>query len=58
MLDLNEEKEPRAGTGGYRVLRTLRGSPAYWECAKKDVFAMIRQLGKPKRFCSFSAAES
>lgn len=31
---------------GYRVLRTLRGSPAYWESAKKDVFAMIRQLGK------------
>lgn len=30
---------------GYRVLRTLRGSPAYWEGAKKDVFAMIRQLG-------------
>lgn len=43
---------------GYRVLRTLRGSPAYWENAKKDVFAMIRQLGIPTWFCSFSAAET
>ncbi|XP_061196745.1 uncharacterized protein LOC133205019 [Saccostrea echinata] len=43
---------------GYRVLRTLRGSPAYWENAKKDIFAMIRQLGVPTWFCSFSAAET
>ena len=43
---------------GYRVLRTLRGSPPYWEQAKHDVFAMIRQLGLPTRFCSFSAAET
>lgn len=43
---------------GYRVLRTLRGSPAYWESAKRDVFAMIRQLGIPTWFCSFSAAET
>ncbi|XP_060571280.1 uncharacterized protein LOC132729522 [Ruditapes philippinarum] len=43
---------------GYRVLRTLRGSPPYWEAAKKDVFAMIRQLGIPTWFCSFSAAET
>jgi hypothetical protein len=43
---------------GYKVLRTLRGSPPYWESAKKDVFAMIRQLGIPTWFCSFSAAET
>ena len=43
---------------GYRVLRTLRGSPPYWESAKRDVFAMIRQLGIPTWFCSFSAAET
>ncbi|XP_070538346.1 putative leucine-rich repeat-containing protein DDB_G0290503 [Ptychodera flava] len=30
---------------GFRVLKTLRGSPPYWESAKKDIFAMIRQLG-------------
>lgn len=35
---------------GYRVSRQLRGSPAYWEKAKRDVFAMIRQLGVPTWF--------
>ena len=43
---------------GYRVLRTMRGSPPYWESAKRDLFAMIRQLGIPTWFCSFSAAET
>ena len=43
---------------GYRILRTLRGSPPYWEQARKDIFAMIRQLGIPTWFCSFSAAET
>lgn len=43
---------------GYRVLRTLRGSPPYWEQAKRDLFSMIRQIGIPTWFCSFSAAET
>lgn len=43
---------------GYHVLRNLRGSPPYWEKAKKDIFGMIRQLGLPTWFCSFSAAET
>ncbi|XP_061195058.1 uncharacterized protein LOC133203256 [Saccostrea echinata] len=43
---------------GFHVLRNLRGSPPYWEKAKKDIFAMIRQLGLPTWFCSFSAAET
>lgn len=43
---------------GFLVLRNLRGSPHYWEKAKKDVFAMIRQLGIPTWFCSFFAAET
>ena len=29
---------------GYNFLRALRGSPPYFEKAKKDLFAMIRQL--------------
>ena len=41
---------------GFWVLRNLRGSPPYFERCKKDVFAMIRQLGNPTWFCSFSAA--
>ncbi|XP_078349889.1 uncharacterized protein LOC144634728 [Oculina patagonica] len=43
---------------GYRFLRALRGSPPYFEKAKKDLFAMIRQLGAATLFCSFSAAET
>jgi hypothetical protein len=43
---------------GFRVLRTIRGSPPYWEQAKRDVLAMVRQLGVPTWFCSFSAAET
>ena len=43
---------------GFRVFRNLRGSPPYFERCKKDLFAMIRQLGNPTWFCSFSAAET
>jgi len=43
---------------GFRVLRNLRGSPPYFEKCKKDLFGMIRQLGNPTWFCSFSAAET
>ena len=42
----------------FRAFRNLRGSPSYFERCKKDLFAMIRQLGKPTWFCSFSAAET
>ena len=43
---------------GYKFLRALRGSPPYFEKAKKDIFAMIRQLGPANLFCSFSSAET
>ena len=43
---------------GYKFLRALRGSPPYFEKAKKDLFAMIRQLGPASLFCSFSSAET
>ena len=43
---------------GFRFLKTLRGSPPYFEKAKKDLFAMIRQLGSASLFCSFSSAET
>ena len=43
---------------GFKFLRALRGSPPYFESAKKDLFAMIRQLGPATLFCSFSAAET
>ena len=40
---------------GYRIFKTIRNSPQYWEHQKKEVFAMIRQLGIPTLFLSFSA---
>lgn len=43
---------------GFFVFRQLRNSPAYLETRKKDVFAMIRQLGLPTWFMSFSAADT
>ena len=43
---------------GFRVLRNLRGSPPYFERCKKDLFAVIRQLGNPTWFCLFLAAET
>ena len=42
---------------GFKFLRALRGSPPYFEKAKKYIFAMIRQLGSASLFCSFSSAE-
>ena len=43
---------------GFKFLRALRCSPPYFEKAKKDIFAMIRQLGPATLFCSFSSAET
>ncbi|KAJ8029051.1 ATP-dependent DNA helicase PIF1 [Holothuria leucospilota] len=42
---------------GYHFMKNIRGTPAYWESTLKDLFAMIRQLGIPTWFCSFSAAD-
>ena len=37
---------------GYKIFKTIRNSPQYWENQKNDVFAMIRQLGLPTLFIS------
>ncbi|KAL7824606.1 hypothetical protein SRHO_G00345070 [Serrasalmus rhombeus] len=42
---------------GSRFMQPLRGTPAYWEKTLRDLFAMLRQLGTPTFFCTFSAAE-
>ena len=34
----------------YRILKEIRGSPPYWEKARKDLYAMIRQLGPAQLF--------
>lgn len=43
---------------GYKFLKTLRGSPPYFEAISKDLMSMIRTLGAATFFCSFSAAET
>ncbi|KAK3108678.1 hypothetical protein FSP39_013177 [Pinctada imbricata] len=43
---------------GYYIFRQLRNSPAYLASKKKDVFAMIRQLGLPTWFMSLSSADT
>ncbi|XP_052695810.1 uncharacterized protein LOC128174255 [Crassostrea angulata] len=40
-----------------RFMQPIRGTPAYWSATQKDLFAMLRQLGIPTWFCSFSSAE-
>ncbi|KAJ8353098.1 hypothetical protein AAFF_G00109120 [Aldrovandia affinis] len=40
-----------------RFMQPLRGTPAYWEKTLRDLHAMVRQLGKPTFFVTFSAAE-
>ena len=42
---------------GYKFLKNVRGTPAYWQSTQKDVLAMVRQLGKPTWFASFSSAD-
>ncbi|XP_026113641.1 LOW QUALITY PROTEIN: uncharacterized protein LOC113092282 [Carassius auratus] len=42
---------------GYKFLRPVRGSPVFWQAVQKDLFAMVRQLGIPTWFCSFSSAD-
>ncbi|OXA54149.1 ATP-dependent DNA helicase PIF1 [Folsomia candida] len=43
---------------GYRLLSNIVNSPSYLEEKKKDVMAMIRQLGLPTFFVTTSAAET
>lgn len=43
---------------GFIFLRALRGYPPYIEKAKRDLFAMIRQLRPATLFCNFSSAET
>ncbi len=43
---------------GYYIFRQVRNSPAYLDHSKKELFAMIRQLGLPTWFMSLSAADT
>lgn len=41
----------------FAFLKSIPNSVHYWSARKKDVFAMIRQLGKPTAFLTISASE-
>ena len=62
--DLNANKlknmnlaDVQKSQAAYSVYKNLRGSPPYFQAQKKRCLAMIRQLGKPDLFVTFSAAE-
>ena len=42
---------------GFKFLKALRGSLPYFQKAKRDLFAMIIQLGPATLFYNFSSAE-
>lgn len=42
---------------GCKFMKPIRGTPAFWQSVQKDLFAMVRQLGIPTWFCSFSSAD-
>ena len=43
---------------GFRVLKSVQGSPPYFEKCKKDLFAKISQLNSPTWSWSFSTAKT
>ncbi|XP_052680033.1 uncharacterized protein LOC128160727 [Crassostrea angulata] len=56
-LDSSKMKKMLKKDECYRFLQAVRGSPAYWEKTMRDLFAMLKQLGIPTFFITFSAAE-
>ena len=46
-----------SSNSAYSFLQKIRISPAFWELKKKELLAMIRQLGKPTLFLTLSGAE-
>ncbi|XP_066283397.1 uncharacterized protein [Branchiostoma lanceolatum] len=42
---------------GYRFLQPVRGTPQFWDKTLNELYAMIRQLGIPTWFATFSAAD-
>ncbi|XP_038063129.1 uncharacterized protein LOC119733831 [Patiria miniata] len=55
--DKDQLNEILQSDSGYKFLKPIRGTPPYWQSAQRDVMAMIRQLGIPTWFCSFSSAD-
>jgi hypothetical protein len=58
VLDDINVKNIISSNEGYKILRSLRSSPAFFQQKQKELFAMIRTLGIPTFFATFSAAET
>ena len=43
---------------GYKIFRTVRNSPPYFDWKKREVLAMCRQIGYPTIFFSLSSADT
>ena len=57
LLDQAQREQITRLDEGYAIFRTVRNTPPYFEKQKKDVLAMVRQLGIPTIFFSLSAAD-
>ncbi|XP_029931521.1 uncharacterized protein LOC115376171 [Myripristis murdjan] len=57
LTDADALKQLLACDDGFRFLKPIRGTPAFWQSVQKDVMACVRQLGIPTWFCSFSSAD-
>ena len=58
LLDADTRDNIRRLDEGYRIFRTLRNSPPYFEAKKRELNAMVRQLGYPTMFFSLSSADT
>ena len=58
MLDVGTQRNIANLDEGYYIFRTIRNSPPYLDMCKKEIMAMIRQLGLPTWLISLSAADT
>ena len=58
LLDKEQRQNIVNYDDGYRIFKNIRSSPPYFEHKKKELMAMIRQLGIPTLFISLSAADT
>ncbi|XP_033103311.1 uncharacterized protein LOC117106082 [Anneissia japonica] len=57
LKNVNKVEEILKSDKGYKFLKQIRGTPPYWQATQKDVVAMVRQIGMPTYFLSFSSAD-
>ena len=56
LINVNKEDIARYNRS-YQVFKTMRGTSMYYEDAKKNVMAILRQKGSPSLFLTLSCAE-